>query len=228
MTEVNELSGKHRLRLTFAKKQPVKYISHLDLVLAWERALRRAGIPLVYSQGYNPRPKIQVASGLPLGVTGSAEIMDIIVSQPVDLAEALARIRAALPVGLAVHAIEEIPLKAPTLQHLLRQADYQVVVETELSTAELNKRIEALLAADTVIQTRQRKKQPEKIDLRPWLHELRLELLADGQAHLHMRLTAGQFGNLRPQEVLKALGLTGGWAEIERTALIFEGDPRLA
>lgn len=228
MTEANELSAKHRLRLTFAKKQPVKYISHLDLVLAWERALRRAGIPLAYSQGYNPRPKVQVASGLPLGATGSAEIMDIIVSQPVDLAEALVRIRAALPEGLAVHALEEIPLKAPTLQHLLRQADYRVVVETELSAAQLNERIEDLLASDSVIQTRQRKKQPEKIDLRPWLHELRLEAVATGQASLHMRLTAGQFGNLRPEEILKALGLAGGWAEIERTGLIFEGDPRLA
>ena len=227
MTALNESSAKRRLRITFAKKQPVKYISHLDLVLAWERALRRAELPLAYSQGYNPRPKIQVASGLPLGTTGSAEIMDIIVSQPVNPAEALARLRAALPVGLAVHAIEEIPLKAPTLQHLLRQADYRVVVETHLSAAELTGRIEALLAANSVIQTRQRKKQAEKIDLRPWLHELRLELLSNGYAHLHMRLTAGQFGNLRPEEILKALGLTG-WAEIERTALIFEDDPRLA
>ncbi len=228
MTEANEASAKRRLRITFAKEQPLKYIAHLDLVLAWERALRRAGIPLAYSQGYNPRPKIQIASGLPLGATGSAEIMDIILFKPVDPADALARIKTALPVGLAIHAVEEIPLDAPTLQHLLRQADYQVVVETELSAAELTGRIEALLAADSVIQTRQRKKQPEKIDLRPWLHELRLEALADGQARLHMRLTAGQFGHLRPEEILKALGLTGSWAEIERTSLIFANDPRLS
>lgn len=227
MTDPNQPPPNHRLRITFAKKSQVKYISHLDTVLAWERALRRARIPLAYSQGFNPRPKIQVASGLPLGTTGSAEIMDIIVTEPVDPTEALARIAASLPAGLAIRAIEAVPLKSPSLQALLRRADYRVVVETDLSSAELAHRIEALLSADQVIQTRRRKKREEEFDLRPWLHTLRLEAVQDGQAVLVVQLTAGQFGNLRPEEVLKALDLAGNWAEIERTRLIFEGDPLL-
>jgi radical SAM-linked protein len=227
MTDPNQPPPNHRLRITFAKKSQVKYISHLDTVLAWERALRRARIPLAYSQGFNPRPKIQVASGLPLGTTGSAEIMDIIVTDPVDPADALARIAASLPDGLAIHAIEVAPLKTPALQTLLRRADYRVLVETELSSVELARRIEVLLAADQVIQTRRRKKREEEFDLRPWLHTLRLEAVQEGQAILLMQLTAGQFGNLRPEEVLKALDLADNWAEIERTRLIFEGDPLL-
>ena len=134
------------------------------------------------------------------------------------------KIKTALPAGIELHALEEIPLKSPTLQHLLRQAEYAVTVETELSPEELSRRIEALLAADKIIQTRQRKGQEEEFDLRPWLHELRLESVAKGQAHLHMRLTAGQFGNLRPADVLNALELSDNWAEIERTRLIFEGN----
>jgi hypothetical protein len=86
----------------------------------------------------------------------------------------------------------------------------------------LTQRIEGLLAADKIVQTRQRKKQPEEIDLRPWLHELTLESVAAGEAHLRMRLTTGQFGNLRPEAVLKALGLGGNWAEVDRTGLIFD------
>lgn len=223
MTDPNQ-PPKYRLRLTFAKKPHLKYISHLDLALVWERALRRAQIPLAYSQGFNPRPKIQIASGLPLGTSGSAEIMDIIVTAPIDPTTARQRISETLPLGMTLHSIEEVPLKAPALQHLLRQADYQVLVETDLSSQELNERIEALLAADKIIQTRQRKRRAEEFNLRPWLHQLRLESAAEGEAHLFMRLTAGQFGNLRPQAVLKALGLDDNWAEINRTRLIFEED----
>jgi radical SAM-linked protein len=222
MTDPNQPPPNHRLRLIFAKKKQIKYIGHLDLVLAWERALRRAQIPLAYSKGFNPRPKIQVASSLPVGTTGSAEIMDIAIIQPLEPAEALERIRPALPEGLELHSVEVIPLKDSTLQHLLRQAEYRVIVETDLPAEALAERIEGLLTAATIAQTRQRKKQAEAIDLRPWLHDLSVESLTGGEASLRMRLTAGQFGNLRPEEVLKALGLGDNWAEIERTRLIFE------
>jgi radical SAM-linked protein len=222
MTDPNQPPPNHRLRLVFAKKKQIKYIGHLDLVLAWERTLRRAEIPLAYSKGFNPQPKIQIASSLPLGAAGSAEIMDIVTTQPVEPATALERIRPALPEGIELHSVESIPLKAPTLQHLLRQAEYRVTVETDLPAEELARRIEGLLNAEKILQTRQRKKQLEEIDLRPWLHELKLESVGEGEAYLHMRLTAGQFGNLRPEAVLKALGLANNWAEIERTRLIFD------
>ncbi len=221
MTDPNQPSTNYRLRLNFAKKSPIKYISHLNLALVWERVLRRARIPLAYSQGFNPRPKMQIASSLPLGTTGAAEILDIIVTQALDPAEALERIKATLPMGVALHSVKEIPLKSPALQHLLRQAEYRVIVETDLPAKELTGRIQALLAADKIIQTRRRKKQEEKFDLRPWLHKLRLESIVDDEAYLYMRLTAGQFGNLRPEAVLKALDLADNWAEIERTGLIF-------
>ncbi|MBN1217570.1 MAG: DUF2344 domain-containing protein [Anaerolineae bacterium] len=220
MTDPNQ-APRYRLRLTFAKKAEIKYIAHLDLALAWERALRRAEIPLAYSQGFNPRPKMQFASSLPVGTMGQAEIVDIIVTQPVAPAEALARISAALPAGIELHTVEAMPVDAPTLQHLLRRAEYRVKVETEEPAETLAARIESLLAASTVVQTRQRKGREEEIDLRPWLHELRLVGVVGGVANLLMCLTAGQSGNLRPAEVLKALHLADNWAEIERTRLIF-------
>ena len=65
-----------RLRVTFAKTEPMRFTSHLDLYRAWERMLRRAGFPLVFSQGYNPRPRLQLATPLPLGITSRFEIID--------------------------------------------------------------------------------------------------------------------------------------------------------
>ena len=140
MTDPNQPS-KYRYRLVFAKKVQVKFISHLDLALAWERALRRAQIPLAYSQGFNPRPKIQFASGLPLGTIGSAEIMDIVVKVSINPEDALAQIGNALPVGIGLNSIEEVPLKSPTLQALLREAEYKVMVETTLPPEELPARV---------------------------------------------------------------------------------------
>jgi len=223
MTDPNQ-PDRYRFRLIFAKKTAIKYISHLDLVLAWERALRRAQIPLAYSQGYNPRPKMQFASGLPLGTTGAAEMMDIIVTESLDRSQTLEHIKAALPMGLTLHSIEEIPLKWPAMQPQLRQANYRVVVETDLPAEALTQRIETLLAAEEIMETRRRKGKIETFDMRPWLHQLQLERLEAGDATLQMRVTAGQSGNLRPESVLKALGLADNWAEIERTRLIFEKD----
>ncbi len=220
MTDPDQ-APKYRLRLTFAKKAQIKYISHLDLALTWERALRRAQIPLAYSQGFNPQPKMQFASSLPLGTISRAEIVDVIITEPVEPTVAFEKIQGALPSGVELCSIEEAPLKTPALQSLLRQAEYWVTVETELSAEALAPRIETLLAADKIMQTRQRKKRAEEIDLRPWLYELYLKSVADGEVRLHMRLAAGQSGNLRPAEVLKALDLGDNWAEIERTRLIF-------
>src|SRR5262245_44880538 len=196
--------AKYRLRLVFAKKSAIKYIGHLDLSLAWERALRRAGIPLAYSKGFNPRPKMQFASELPLGSMGSAEIVDVVLYDAVDPTEARRRLQSSLPAGIELHEVEAVPLKAPTLQQLLRQAEYRVLVETELSPAELTRRIEALLEADKLIQTRRRQNREEEIDLRPWLHDLKLEVIGENEVCLRMRLSAGQWGNLRPEAVLKA------------------------
>jgi radical SAM-linked protein len=220
MTDPNQ-PLKYRYRLTFAKKAAVKYIAHLDLSLAWERALRRAQIPLAYSQGFNPQPRIQFACSLPLGTMGRAEIIDIITLEPLVPDQALAQIQAALPAGIELGSVAEVPLKDPALQARVHQGEYRVLVETDLSADEMNQRISAVLAADKIIQKRRRKKKIEEFDLRPLLHDLQLVSLDGGEVQLYMCLATGQFGNLRPTDVLKALDLADNWAEIERTRLIF-------
>ena len=132
--------AKYRLRLVFAKKAQIKYLGHLDLSLAWERALRRAQLPLAYSKGFNPRPRMQFASELPLGTMSSAEILDIVLYDAVEPQDAYERLKQSLPVGIELYSMESVPVKSPTLQQLLRQADYRVLVETELPPAELSAR----------------------------------------------------------------------------------------
>lgn len=213
-----------RLRVTFAKGAGLKYISHLDLALTWERALRRAEVPLAYSQGHNPQARLQLASGLPLGYTGTAEVMDVILSEPMSTEEFARQVDMTLPRGLSIKEVEEVPLKTASLQSALRRAIYQVIVETRLPTDELGKRISSLLAADHLEQRRIRKGLVETFDLRPLVEEVWLEGSQNNQAILHMRLSAGQYGNVRPDAILTALGLGDAFFQVERTKLLFEFD----
>ena len=213
-----------RMRITFAKGPQLRYISHLDLALTWERALRRAKVPLAYSQGHNPHARLQLASGLPLGYTGAAEVMDVILTVSMPKEEFIACVDPTLPEGLSIASAEEAPLKAPSLQSALRQAVYRVSVETSLPETELNRRIANLLASDVLEQERIRKARVEIFDLRPLVHDVRLKAVNDGQAVLCMRLSAGQHGNVRPDAVTTALGLENAFSQVERTRLLFEFD----
>lgn len=219
-----EAQTSYRFRLTFAKGPPVKYVGHLDLVRAWERAFRRAGLPLAYSKGFNPQARVQLASALPLGYTGSAELMDIFLTEALAPEEVLSRVAQTLPGGMLLLKVEPVPAKSPTLQSALRQAEYRVTVETDLAADELRQRLEAVLAAETLLQTRVRRKKKEAYDLRVLLHGLRLEATNAKESVLWMRLSAGQAGNLRPDAVLEVLGLGDAWAQVERTRLIFAWD----
>ena len=212
------------MRITFGKGPQLRYISHLDLALTWERALRRARVPLAYSQGHNPHAKLQLASGLPLGYTGSAEVMDVILTASISPEEFIACVDPTLPEGLNIASAEEVPLKAPSLQSALRQAVYRVSVETSLPETELKRRIANLLASDVLEQERVRKGRVEIFDLRPLVHDMQLLAVNDGQAVFCMRLSAGQHGNVRPDAVTTALGLESEFSQVERTRLLFEFD----
>ncbi len=211
----------YRYRLAFRKGRRVKYVGHLDTVLTWTRAFRRAQIPLAYSQGFNPNARIQVAASLPLGYIGQEELMDIFLQEPMNPDEICSRVSSTLPLGFDLLAVQKIEPDSPGLQQSLKQADYRVTVETDLPESELNCRIQALLASEEVIQTRIRRKKEERFNLRPLLHNLKLKESRNEDVILAMRLSAGQHGHLRPESVLQALALGDVWFEVERTKLIF-------
>jgi len=208
-----------RLRVTFGKGQAIKYISHLDLCQAWERALRRAGVPLAYSQGYNPRARLQVATALPVGYTSSAERMDVLLDAPLSPEEFTAMVLPVLPTGLTLLAVEPVEINAPSLESMLRQAEYRVTLETAVPANELAARIANLLSAEHVEQPDPRRANAKPTDVRPLIHDLRLEASDSHQTVLWMRLSAGPQGHLRPEVVLAALGLADAPAQIERVRL---------
>jgi radical SAM-linked protein len=210
-----------RLRLGYAKGQPLQYISHLDLARTWERAFRRARLPLAYSQGFNPRPRFQMAAALPVGVTGRSELLDIWLVEPLSIEEAVSRLRPVLPGGLEVLSAAEVDLKALALQAQIRAADYRAILDTGEPAEAIDSRIRALLASPAIPRRRMQKGEWQTYDLRPLIQEVRVEGAAEGTILLTLRLEASPQGAGRPEEVLDALGLALCRHRVERTRLCF-------
>jgi radical SAM-linked protein len=215
---------RQRVRIAYAKEDALKYISHLDLARTWERVFRRAGLPLAYSQGFNPRPRFQIAAALPVGVTGRAELLDIWLAEPLAPDELLSRLQPTLPPGLEALAIEEVDLKAPSLQSQMCAACYRALVRSAEPVEAIRTRIRALLDAPTLLRQRHHKGRWQTYDLRPLVQSVDVELGQAGEATIAMRLQASSQGAGRPDQVLDALGLSLAAQRIERTSLCFEFD----
>lgn len=214
-----------RLRLTYSKGDALRYVGHLDFVRAWERVLRRAGVPLAYSEGFNPQPKLQFASALPVGATGRHELVDVILSEPMAPSAFLEHVRPQLPTDLALLAAEEVPLKATALQALMLSSTWELDVESDLSGDDLSDRVDELLAQDSLPRSRQRKGRSAAYDLRPLVLGLHYQgQPAPGWHRLALHLRSTPTASGRPDEVLAALQLGHCLARIERIACQYAAD----
>jgi len=206
-----------RIRITFAKTEAMRFTSHLDLHRTWERTFRRAGLPLAYTQGFNPHPRINLAAALPLGFTGSQEVVDTILEQELPLEEIIAALRRAAPPGLEILTLEEVPQGQPALQTRLIASEY---VLTFLDPQpELEPRLQQLLDAPSL--PRERRGKP--YDLRPLIYSAAL-LPPDesGCQRVRLELSSREGATGRPDEVVHALTGDPLAARIHRTRLIFQ------
>ncbi|HUS69784.1 MAG TPA: TIGR03936 family radical SAM-associated protein [Anaerolineae bacterium] len=206
-----------RLRVTFVKGEEVKYISHLDLMRLWERALRRAEVPLLHSQGYNPRPKISFPAPLAVGITGHREILDVMLERPLAPLDFATAVNRQLPVGVTLVEVEEVYATLPALQTQVQGAEYLATVAVSEDTHQLEERITSLLGSDQL----PRQRRGREYDLRPLLEKVWLETQEVGHYVLGMRLRAGEQGTGRPDEVLDEMGLANQVKSIVRTRLYF-------
>jgi radical SAM-linked protein len=188
-----------RLRITFGKLGSQKYVGNLDLFKTWERILRRAEISLSYSQGFNARPKMQLATALPLGITSECEILDIWLEHPLPIDGLAERLMAVSPPGLPIYRIEEVPLKSPALQTLVESSVYLITAGESVDPADLRRRVNDLIAQAHVMRSRRDK----SYDLRPLVYALSV----DDEGQIRAELSLSEQGTGRPDELLDALGL---------------------
>ena len=222
-----------RVRVTFAIEWPLCYASVLDLGRLWDRLLRRAELPLAYSQGFNPHPRLAFAAALPVGYTSECEMVDILLAERVATEEMARRIDGERPAGLSILSVDEVPLNATAPQSTMRQADYVVRLEGAFGAGEAEQALDALLARPHVMRERFRKGRVREYDLRALIHEAVCEEDGAGGALLRLRLACGSQGAGRPEEVVDELGLAIERQAIRRVRLLWdaasgdrEGDDR--
>jgi uncharacterized protein (DUF2344 family) len=239
-----DIKNTMRLRITFSKSGALRYTGHLDLQTTWERTIRRAGLPLAYTQGFHPGPRIQIASALPLGFIGRAEIVDIWLQEPAPTdnvgaglvpaqddhvpahltapGEHELRLYAdilgsAAPPGLTLLSVEQVDEAGPALQMQVDSAEYEVTLLEPLDEVELAKRLAAVLNAESL----PRERRGKAYNLRPLIEELSI-MPAPLQGRVFMRLAARAGATARPEEVLDVLGIPFETTRIERTRLILK------
>ena len=209
-----------RIRITFAKQGPLRYTGHLDLHRLWERAARRAQLPLAYSQGFHPQPKMNIAAALPLGFSSRCEVMDMKLEHEIQLEGIREKLQQTLPAGIQVLHVESADEREPALQTQVASAEYQVTLTGSVDASELKRKIDSVMEAESLLRERRGK----TYDLRPLIEELCLTPLPTREekgVRVCMRLAARAGATGRPEEVLDILGIASEETHIERTQLIF-------
>lgn len=194
-----------RLRIEYQKGEGARFLGHLEVVRLWERALRRAAFPLVFSQGFNPRPKISFGPALATGVTGKKEYLDVLLEREISLTPEGKTIPSLpLPQSFSFQKAKAVPLSAPALDSLLNFARYEakVPLSKKLSEADLKEKITLFLANPELKVVRRGK----EVDLRPGIYGLQGEMEGE-EVLLTFDLFPGSGGKkgVSPAEVLRAL-----------------------
>ncbi|MFC1974448.1 TIGR03936 family radical SAM-associated protein [Chloroflexota bacterium] len=210
----------HRLRIRFSRGQEVKFISHLDIMRLWQRALHRAGIPLAYSEGFSPHPQISLAAPLAVGVTSQAELMDILCTKWVSPHWFTAAVSQQLPPGIEILEVRQLPLSQPSLQSQVRYAEYEVEVETEKERKDVESALTNLLSVEHLPWQHQRDTGTRSYDLRALIDQLWLIDCRQSYCTTGMRLRCDSGGSGRPEQVTAALGFTHHPRSMHRTKLI--------
>ncbi len=228
-----------RIRFVFQKMGDLRFLSHLEVMKALSRALRRAQVPMAYSQGYNPQPKLSFALALPVGVEGWQELADLDLTVAMAPEELVARVNRHLATELHLVRAWEVPLTAPSLTPSVREAVYQVWMPLNGSGPDIRARLgspalcDEWLSRPTIFVIVQRKEKLVEVDVRPLIRELCALPEEGGSLRWGLRLKASQGGSVRPQVIMASLlkdALNGQFdgsetkLRVAREALILDGE----
>jgi radical SAM-linked protein len=223
MGGMNTSLTQQRIRITFGKHDALRFIGHLDLAKTWERVLRRASIPLEYTQGFNPRPRLQFAAALQVGVTSASEYLDAWLTARLDGRfpdDWIDRLNTASPPGLRIYDIRDVPIKDPALPTQVSSSEFVITLRDDtLSAEDLRARAAALLAQPTIERETQGRK---RYDLRPRI----LDLSVDAEGNLIALVTSNETANARADELIDALGLSFDQVRIHRRHLYLDHPPK--
>ncbi|HGJ65645.1 TPA: TIGR03960 family B12-binding radical SAM protein [bacterium] len=211
--ESNIQNSVSKIRFHFIKGDEVKYISHLDLINVFTRAFRRAEIPISYSHGFNPHPKINFASAVPLGSTSNAEYSDIELDEDIDPQDFISLVNEQLPFGVKILRAKRVPLKSTSLMAQTGFASYVVRIPNHDCSLDdiLKNKIQSIMANESILINRQQK--PKKfnnqntgktnlVDVKSLVKNIELLGCIDNVLEISMLLGDGSSGKVRPEEII--------------------------
>lgn len=223
----------YRLRIEFRKTGDLRFLSHLDLIRAFERGLRRAALPLSLSEGFSPRPKISFGPPLPVGVSSESEYVDAMLDEHISLEDVAARLNIAFPSDLSYCEVRYVPLDAPSLMSLITLASYRIVlsVEPPLTSDEIRGYIDSLMSRKEVaFLVRDKEKQ---FQISQIMRKLDLEGVEGNVLTFAFLGLASSAGGVRPDILINKLfsladrSLSVEFQEVRRTGLYREENGRL-
>ncbi len=195
-----------RIRITFEKTGAMRYTSHLDLQKVWIRALLRAKLPLAYTQGFHPTPKVAYAWPLPLGWGTQGELMDIWLDDPegkeADEIEFISNVNRFMPAGLKILSIEKLPYSAPALTIVIQSAVYLISFPEKISKEDLQGKMQALMSQDAI----ERERRGKIYDMKPLVEDWCVTTDSEEEAALKVQMAARDSAMGRPDELAAALG----------------------
>lgn len=207
-----------RLRFRVGRTGDARHLAHLEFMHAWLRALRRAELPLAYSQGFHAHPRVNFSSALPVGEESVAEYMDVVVANREEPAAAGARLRAVVPEGFLVLGASEVPIKAPGLMNEI--AGMAWTIWGGVAREEAEAAVARVLAAERLPVVREGKRGPAEIDLRPSIRSLTAR--EDGGVDVSVEETDGRMAKSR--ELVALLGFPADRSRVLRREVWVRGE----
>ncbi|NLG23865.1 MAG: DUF2344 domain-containing protein [Clostridiales bacterium] len=202
----------------FGKIGRLRYISHLDLQRFMQRALRRTGLPVAYSMGFNPHAQMAFASALAMGHSSECELVDVRLSQPIEEDFALDQLRRALPPEMPVYRVRLVDDRHPALMATLQYADYRIELSGD-GAEQAAAAVDGYMAQQSVIALRRTKSGERPADIRA----MTAALYAQG-AVLTARLQLTEAATLKPDLLIQTLSGRAGAplpdARVHRTMLL--------
>lgn len=195
-----------RLRIRYAKRGRLRFASHRDFSRAFERAVVRAGLPMAYSSGFNPHPRISYAGAAPTGAASEAEYLEIGLAEQVDPEQVRAALAEAMPDGLDVVVVAESPGGA--MADRLEVSRW--LIELQTAPEESRSAVERFLGSDRVPVSRMTKRGLREFDARSAVIALAVQDAPDGGTRLDLLLRHGE-PLVRPDDVLTGLGRLADW-----------------
>ena len=197
-----------RMLAVFEKGERIRHIGHLDIQRSVQRGLRRSGLPVAYSQGFNPHILITFASALSTGACGKREIMDVTMSEEVDENEFLLRMNKAMPPEMQLSEARAVDNKHPSLMGMVRAADYDLMIRDPETGRKLTAAIPEMMSREKIPAMRKTKTKLTEVDIKPLIFEIK-----GIENHIQARLVLNERESCKPQMLLEALKAEAGIQE---------------